>query len=377
MKICIVTQKTGKNYGGILQAYALQHFLKQEGHIVETVQHCGSERVSFRILLSIIKQIIKKYILRKKVKNILPDWMNKQQQQNIQKNLHLFVAQHIVQTPYIHNFKKLNKYYYDAYIVGSDQVWRPKYNRYQLYEMFLSFVKGNLAKRIAYAASFGVSEIEFSEPQIKRISTLLQKFDLISVREDTAVELCNNYFQVVAHHVLDPTLLLRKTDYHSLILKEESENLLTTQELQNKDELFVYVLDQSPAVSRIIQQIANDFQYKPYNFLQLLNDETMPSVVSWLKGIMNARFVITDSFHGTVFSILFNKPFLTYANQNRGATRFLSLLKMFHLEERLVLNPESFNNNYKNPIDWQTINQIIEKERGNSINFLKNALIKF
>jgi len=373
MKICILTQEPGHNYGGILQAFALQFYLKQEGYPVETVQHCGNQHISFRKILSILKQAVKKYIFRQKIDKIAPDWMYKKQQNRIYQHLQSFIAHNIVQTPYIKDFRKLNRRKYEAYIVGSDQVWRPRYNKYLFNEMFLSFVKGDNLKRIAYAVSFGVSDMEFSEEQIKKVSEFLSKFDAISVREDSGVDLCRNYFHAEAQHVLDPTMLLSTSDYLALISEEEKQKV---ESRKQNGELFVYVLDSSQELSQLVQQIANEFQGQPYYFLPALNETTiMPSVTAWLKGFADARFVVTDSFHGTVFAILFNKPFLVYANQKRGATRFHSLLKMFHLEDRLVINmEESVITKIKNPIDWENVNQILERERAFSSAFLKNAL---
>ena len=369
MKICILTQNIGYNYGGILQAYALQAYLRQEGHIVETVHHRGDQRITFRLLLSIVKRIIKKYLLRRKTVSILPVWINKKKQNVIYEQLDSFIKHNIIQTPYIKDFKQLNNRNYEAYIVGSDQVWRPKYNKYLFYEMFLSFVKVNIAKKISYAASFGVSEMEFSKKQIHKASMLLQKFNAVSVREDTGIDLCRDYFHVEVQRVLDPTMLLLKEDYLGLIADYQWQKA--------EREFFVYVLDQSSEISQMIGQIGDKLQYIPYYFLPKTNQKNtvMPSVISWLKGFAEAKFVITDSFHGTVFSILFNKSFLVYANQQRGVTRFTSLLKMFHLEDRLVMNLEELIvEKIKMPIDWGKVNQIIEKERIISSTFLKNAL---
>jgi len=253
-------------------------------------------------------------------------------------------------------------------------------------EMFFSFVKENKLKRIAYAASFGVADMEFSEEQIKKVSELLPKFDAISVREDSGVDLCRNYFYVEAQHVLDPTMLLPVSDYLALISEEEKQKAESRkQEIspsnfegvpEGRDSLFVYVLDQSPEVLQFVQQIADELQTQPCHFLPTLNKTAiMPSVTAWLKGFSDAQFVATDSFHGTVFAILFNKPFLVYVNKGRGATRFHSLLKMFHLEDRLVVSmEESVIAKVKNPVNWENVNQILERERAFSYTFLKNAL---
>jgi hypothetical protein len=108
MKICILTQNLGHNYGGILQAYALQTFLKKEGHEVETVRHGGNQTINFRKILSILKQAIKKYLLCQKVNEVVPDWMKKRQQNRIYQHLHHFIQYHIEQTPNIKNFEKWN-----------------------------------------------------------------------------------------------------------------------------------------------------------------------------------------------------------------------------------------------------------------------------
>jgi len=371
MKICILTQKLGNNYGGILQAFALQFYLKQEGHIVETVHHPGNQRISFRVILFIVKQAIKKYILQRKVNSIIPFWIYKKKQNIVYQNMYNFIKQHITLTPLITNFKKLNQRGYGAYIVGSDQVWRPKYNKHQFKEMFFSFVKKDDVKKLSYAASFGVDYLEFTEQQIKKVSKLLKKFDAVSVREKSGVSLCRDHFHIEAQQVLDPTMLLSKSDYLALISPSKFEGVP-----EGRGSLFIYVLDQSPEVSQLVQQIADELHEKPYYFLPTLNEPIiMPSVTTWLKGFANAQFVVTDSFHGTVFAILFNKPFLVYANKQRGATRFHSLLKMFRLEDRLVLDTqENVIEKVKKTIDWENVNQILEKERTFSSAFLKNAL---
>jgi len=368
MKICILTLNLGENYGGILQAFALQYFLKKEGHSVETVQHCGNQKITFRLVLSILKQTAKKYLFFQKIDNVAPEWAYIKRQNRLYLHLKRFIKQNMILTPRINNFNKLNRRKYDAFIVGSDQVWRPKYNKYFFNEMFLSFVKGDRVKRIAFAASLGVSDLEFTSDQIDKARLLLSKFDSISVREDTGVDICRKYFHLETQHVLDPTMLLYPSDYMELIALEELP--------QNRSELWVYALDQSRDTVQLIQQIADLFHYQPCHFLPELSKSTVyPPVNLLLKGVMGANFVITDSFHGTVFSILFNKPFLVIDNKERGSTRLQSLLKTFHLQDRLVTNmgvPVAAQ--AKKPIDWENVNNLIEQERKLSIAFIHNAL---
>jgi exopolysaccharide biosynthesis predicted pyruvyltransferase EpsI len=98
-------------------------------------------------------------------------------------------------------------------------------------------------------------------------------------------------------------------------------------------------------------------------------------VEEWIRGFMDAEFVVTDSFHGTVFSIIFNKPFISIANESRGTTRFTSLLKMFNLENRLIFSPEELNLDKVKEIDWGNVNEILEQDKERAIFFLKRNLL--
>jgi polysaccharide pyruvyl transferase WcaK-like protein len=103
-------------------------------------------------------------------------------------------------------------------------------------------------------------------------------------------------------------------------------------------------------------------------------DCVFPAPEKWIRGFMDAQFVITDSFHGTVFSILFNKPFISIANKVRGLTRFTSLLKLFHLEDRLIFSSEDFVPENLKEIDWDRTNAILNQEKEKSMQFLKKNL---
>jgi len=103
-------------------------------------------------------------------------------------------------------------------------------------------------------------------------------------------------------------------------------------------------------------------------------DYQLPSIEKWLRGIYDSKMVITDSFHGMVFCIIFNKPFWVIINKDRGAERFESLLSFLHLENRMITNESDFDFRYNEDINWQNVNNVIEKMKIESINFLKEAL---
>lgn len=379
MKIGILTQPLISNYGGILQNYALQQVLIRAGYDVETIDW---RRNYFRVYLSNLKQYIISYI-RGKEKTFKRYQPNRSESLAIYQNTNYFIDKYIIHTLPAKSSKDFQKYsklqHYDAYIVGSDQCWRPLYNPY-LKDMFLNFTKGYNVRKLAYAASFGTDFWEYTEKETNMCSILAKQFNSISVREDSGVDLCEKYLKVKAEHVLDPTMLLLKEDYIRLI---ENEN-------ENKSEgtLFSYILDPNSQVDKLVRSIEDVTGLKSFDVLPKIRPENryrndvkqrieeciFPSVTKWLRAFYDAEAIIVDSFHGMVFSIIFNKPFWVLVNNHRGASRFTSLLKMFNLESRLLNINEIDLSCLKNDIDWSGVNKIMKEKRSLSLNFLYTAL---
>src|SRR5690606_24010101 len=134
---------------------------------------------------------------------------------------------------------------YDLVVVGSDQVWRPKYSP-NIYNFFVDFI-GRGGKSISYAASFGVDEWEFNEKQTFRCKELIRKFDAVSVREQSAITLCKEKFDSDAELVVDPTLLILAKDYETLVIK---------QGLQGKGKVLKYVLDEDAETKAFVNNVA-------------------------------------------------------------------------------------------------------------------------
>lgn len=292
-----------------------------------------------------------------------------------------FVKQNISTTKAYRNEKELlaivKKHKFDAYIAGSDQVWRPCYSK-NIYNDFLDFCQDEQSiKRIAFSASFGVSKWEFNEEQTRICARLAKLFDAISVREDTGISLCNTHLGVEATHVADPTLLLEKEDYIKLAEKKH--------EPVSDGNLFCYILDNTPTIEKAISDIEQkealkSFQVKAKKTKHLfskgenISDHVIPSPTKWLRAFMDAKMVFTDSFHGCVFSIIFNKPFWVIGNKERGNARFDSLLKMFNLENRMISIDEINKINLAQPIDWERVNATKREWKEKSIKFLKKNL---
>lgn len=368
MRICILTQPLHTNYGGLLQAYALQTVLKRMGHEVWTEDRKLRPPFIVRIKLLIARLIRYKGLY----------YPTKKQERFIAQKTIPFVRKYITTTePISLNTKeKFRKYNFDAYVVGSDQVWRPMYSPY-LPNYFLDFTMGEQVKRLAYAASFGTPDWEFTLEQTQQCAVLAKKFDAISVREDSGVELCRKYLGVDAVHLLDPTMLLNKEDYIRLVEQEQTP--------ASGKKLMTYVLDQLEEKWAIIEKVSQTLGLSsnvimPEREFKKVGTKGIekcifPPVTDWLRGFMDAEYVVTDSFHGTVFSILFNKPFIVIANRERGMARFTSLLKLFGLENRLVYSLEDITDEmlYES-VDFERTNRILSMEREKAQRFLLELL---
>lgn len=361
-RVGVITLPFNSNIGGNLQSYALMEVLRQLGHLPVLINRrhpgkVGGAGPAEDARLPLIGNVIP-----------IPPGPNRR-----------FIESHI--TPISREFvssvqlsRTVDRFEFDAVIAGSDQVWRPKYARSLLSDFFLGFLpeKSRKVKRISYAASFGAPDWEYDREQTKLASTLAKRFDAISVREDSGVELCRRNLGVAAKHVLDPTMLLTADHYARLLAPKLGR--------AGRGQVLAYVLDRTPDKTKVIDTLsarlsagAYSTNGLPYNVAATVAGDK--SVEGWLAAIHEAAFVITDSFHGTVFSILFNKPFVAYGNPSRGMARFTSLMKMVGLEDRLVIKSDEIDvDKMLEPIDWAAVNQRLEGLRADSKQFLISAL---
>ena len=361
MRIGILTLPLRTNYGGILQAYALQAVLINMGHEAFLIRDKDQyELPLWKKPFSYVKRFIYKYILRKK------------------KSLDIFHEQKIPTRIFIDTHIQSKKMLYvknnhkniDAIIVGSDQIWRPTYYHKNIERTYLSFAKKWDIKRIAYAASFGTDEWEYTETQTEKCKNLLKLFNAISVREESGINLCKEYLDANAVQVLDPTMLLDVSHYISLIEHAQTE--------KSSGNLFVHVLENNEIIKRMEQVIRDTLHLVPfYNGTDYIQIGKITKTETWIRSFLDAEFILTDSFHACIFSILFNKPFVLYGNKDRGLSRLDTLLKLFNLENRLVAS-ETLNLQkiIDIPINWNEVNEILKKQKEISNQFLINSLQK-
>lgn len=371
MKIGILTQALRVNYGCLMQNYALQQTLKKLGHEPVTVDFSLRYKYAsrFRQVLGWINRMRLYYLNHVRISPCFELRPKENLQFYIAKYTREWVRKNLETTRDILYFEQLEdidrEYEFDAYVVGSDQVFVPYYASWFMGK----FLHRLGVKMYAYAASFGKSNWILSPDETKETQNLVSNFSAISVREESGVALCKTYWDVNATHVLDPTLLLDAEDY-----------LKTIQLQPQKDVLFAYILDSNKLKDEIVQSAVNHLKLNVVHCMpeeELINGITKdidncvyPPVDQWLNGFNNAKYIVTDSFHGMVFSIIFKKPFVVIGNATRGMARFESLLSLLGLKDRLVDSVSKAMGIMDDPIDYDSVHAIILAKRKEALDFL-------
>lgn len=378
MKIGIITFWSSKdNYGQILQCYSLQNILKELGHEPFLIRfHPPVSKQTYSLPKLVIKFIfiipLINFIIRKNKNRIY-------RKNNNLREFDSFKNNNIIQ--YRHDFYnieelKLKYPIADCYITGSDQVWAMPLENHNNRAYFLDF--GNdKSMRISYAASFGMSEYPLSK--LSELSSLLKRFNAISVRESDGISICKKV-NTSAVEVLDPTLLLNKDFYISKFIKGEIDSKYAFTyflNIKNKNEIRwneVYDYLKQKNIKSIATYGSGYFQCD-----KILSNTTyvFPTIDKWLNYIFFSEFVITTSFHGVVFSILLNKNFIYFPLKGvcaRGNNRVYSLLDKLSLLYKIVNDDSIIENIIEKDIDWNYVNNKLKELREQSIEFLIDNL---
>lgn len=327
---CIVMNNvmTSINYGSILTAYAIQEILISLGYYTKLLNYKRVPLVNYEN--SFFQEFHDTHINLTKEVNNDSDFIN------------------------------LNSIC-DCFLVGSDQMWRTKYFK-KIYEKCLLSFTDSDKTRIAIAASFGLNEFEGTLEEKQAFSKLLKRFKGISVREDSGVEILKNTFNTNGVFVLDPVFVLDKKYYHALC--ENSK-------LNTKDKLVYYGWEYSPEYKQKLEKIA-----KLYNCNDIINITGNVRIEDWLNAIKNARLVVSNSYHGVCFSIIFNKNFVCINNIGEG--RFDSLKKLLHISDYIFNDIDDLikENQIRKVPDYETIEKIITDEKNKFYLFLNQMLKK-
>lgn len=384
MRIGILTLPLRSNYGGILQCYALQTVLEKMGHDVIVLDRrfpAPGLRLFMLRCGSMMKCIVRKLLLHQDNVAIVLPWDEyyvidktlrtdtSELKDFIRKNIHLSRA--LRSTKEL--ARQVRRQHLDCIIVGSDQVWRECYSPC-ITDYFLGFLQDDdKMLSIAYAASFGTADRPIGNASLDVCSGHAGRFRRVSVREMSGISLFREISGRNAELVLDPTLLLEPMDYMF-------NDLCSAAPMSGK--LVSYILDKSIDKDRIADDVSLALRLpeKRMTLAPRREDGTagkMIPVPEWVFSISSASFVVTDSFHGCVFSILWQRPFVAIVNSARGADRFVSLLSQLGLEGRMVRSHDEFTQRREEllvDVDFSRAARRLKELKASSLGFLKEAL---
>ncbi len=360
MKIGILTLPFDNNYGGNLQRYALVKTLKNMGY---DVKHIFLVRQYFlpwyKKPISYLKRLIKNFFSDHRIPILFEKELALKAIQDNALMIKFYnrYIPHTIPVRKLNEVKKLVKETFDVIVVGSDQIWRKDMTKQLgLENYFLKFLYHSNIRRIVYAASLGL-EMSFDSKTVQKLTPLYQHLDAVSVRERFALDLFKKYGWIKPEPfwVLDPIFLLSVDDYKQLIVDSNVNNSLT------RNKVFCYILDMRSEIQQVIDEKSKLLSAEC--IIVGLSNTFQVSAEQWLSNIMQSRLVITDSFHGVAFSILFNRPFVFMGNQRRGNARIKSLFEMFDIQSE---NTER--------LDWSIINNKISYWKIKSMHFLVSQL---
>lgn len=379
-KVGILTFHYSNNFGGVLQCYALQSFLKSKGYEVETINYIPISARNQSILHS---TGIRKNIFKSEKVDLMPVTLIKRIIIKAKYNKKITVKFDKFREAYMSLSKEVNENTistilskYDSIIVGSDQVWNPGRRNQKHY--FLDFGGSFKGKKISYAADSTISEV--NSTQVGVLSEALQEFHKISVRNDHSNLFVKNLIGNYTPVVCDPTLLVNFSE-----LKNKRKQRF------NLDEKFILVYALGKEIDgsnkRLINKIKEKYgDLKVYSIVIPTMKFNIPNYankvlydldpIEWLELFRKATFIMTDSFHGTLFSLKFHKPFIAYYTETLRSTRFIDLGKRYEIEDFIVSTIEDVdmkNSLYKTP-DYNRVDNLIHEQKEVSMAFLENAL---
>jgi hypothetical protein len=375
MKIGILTfqqtktkLKSSHNYGGVLQAFALQEVIKRimPSHEVEIIDYVPKIDLEHDGYYADLKNSIN---FISKVKNFI--------------HLTLLLPKVIKRRRQFKNFFK--KYYslslktytqfdknldYDVFIFGSDQIWNKSITKGIETVFWGDFITRENALKITYAVSSGMSQIE--KKDLEYITKRLLAFDAISVRESSLKQLLESIVNKKIYHTLDPTLVMSTDVWNSFLIRPRIKNKYVLMYMLHANEPFLKMVEEKASILKCeLIIITNENRiFSTKNNYHTLNPNEF---VGWFK---DAEYVFTNSFHGLAFSIIFNRPFVTLLNNNSRDERSLSLLHLLGIKGRAISSHLNVEQAMSKQLDWSIVNSKLSVEQSKSIDFLKNVIIQ-
>lgn len=358
MKAGVITLHSVCNYGTQLQAYATQEKLKQYFDEVTFIDYRRPDTYGLKLL----KTFTKGNIL--KIPAILPTlfyW--KHNFGGFQKKYLKFTNKKYLSVKDFDEFEDIA----DVYFSGSDQVWNTGWNNGVIPPLYLSFVPEN-KQRYAYASSFGKSEL--NEKEIQEVKEYLDKYKMISVREESGVKILKEQININdAIRIVDPTIAMPAEFWRNIAPKNKIK----------EDYILIYNLNRSKEFDNYAEELSKRTGLKIYRFCtrfdQIFRNGKsiiMPEILDFITLVDNAKIVLTDSFHATAFSINLNtEPICIYPNNYSG--RLSEFLKLVNSEQRHAKDYNDFEVVNRH-VNFEHVNAILEEERRKVDDFLTKII---
>ena len=368
MEINVITRHAPANYGSLLQAIATQKVLSKVGATNKIIDYIPKEETGIRVAFTQLKG--KKSWNRNPLKKIIYIMGREPENLIMYHKFEKMRKKYLKMTNRFTNLTELTEFASktDAvFMTGSDQVWGPVSTGTYDPAYFLQFVQDN-KKKIAFASSFG--KASFSEEDMIEYKKMLSRYAGIAVRENSAVELLAD-LKIKALQVLDPTLLINA---------DEWEQYISDEDIIKGEYVLVYQIHSNPQLDKYAMQFAEKIGLKLIRVSPLMHQIKrggefiyLPDIGKFLSLIKNARYMVTDSFHGTAFAINFNTQFVEVLPNTGTGSRNQSILKLMGLEDRIVKDLGDFSFIDKS-INYTYVNQILNLERSNSMEVLLQIL---
>lgn len=365
MKIDIITRHAVANYGSLLQSYATQKTFEKLGFDVEFINYTRYDERAEGLAKTHVKgKKWDKNIITRKLYIVIQKWNYAHMYKAFEKYRKNFINETEIQYGDMEELLK-NRPKADIFCTGSDQIWGKIGQTEYDPAYFLEFT--NKEKCISYAASFGKEKI--SKELKQKLPKLLEKYSQILVREDSAVDIVKDAGFANVQQVLDPTLLLEKEEWEKLTnTMPKEKNYVLVYQLHNNKEFNKYAKEFAKKHNKRLIRVSTSL----YHIVRGGKFIYLPDQFQMLSYFLNADYILTDSFHATVFSIIFNKKFKDIL-PNETSTRIISILKLVGLEDRILKDYNDFDSIDKE-INYGGINNILSKERKKSIKALENAI---
>ena len=363
-KIGITTFHKAHNYGAVLQAYALKKTLEKENNQVEFIDYISDDMEK---MYKVIK--ISKKNMYTRVKSFIAALVYYRKNKSRYNKFNKFINKNFRMTRKYNSIEELKKDppQEDIYITGSDQVWNPEITG-GLSDIYTLNFGSDKINRISYAASIGNNALGKEDYKGK-----LSKINYISVREETAKNLLQPLVDKTISVVVDPTLLIDSKEW------EEEFDL---KDNEKEPYILTYHVAEYPEYVKIINELSRKTglkvitfeKRKKKNYNSILRCAYSDGPEEFVRLIENAKYVVTTSFHATVFSIIFHKKLFVVPHNTTGS-RMIDLLNKLGLQDRIYYSLEEFKNcDYDREINYKKVEEKLSKEREESLNFLKNAL---